>query len=67
MHDHTIGITRLSMYAGIMAFYLIDPIIATPLSVVDKKHDLFLALADRTFNTDGSLFYPEKWEPEFYG
>jgi hypothetical protein len=55
------------MYAGITAFYLIDPIIATPLSGVDKKHDLFLALADRTFNTDGSLFYPEEWVPEFYG
>ncbi|HEY8464476.1 MAG TPA: multicopper oxidase domain-containing protein [Bacillota bacterium] len=58
-HDHAFGITRLNVQAGLAGFYLLrdpkDPI--APL-LPKGKYEIPLLLADRSFNTDGSLDYP---------
>ncbi|MEJ2261467.1 MAG: multicopper oxidase domain-containing protein, partial [Nitrosopumilaceae archaeon] len=62
-HDHALGITRINMMAGLAGFYLIRE----PDSSIDYVKDLLpqgkyempIMIQDRTFNADGSLFYPE--------
>jgi len=83
-HDHSLGMTRLNVYAGPAGFYLIrgkgdgDVIdTSTGLQAVlpgpaPKENDGFpanktyyeipIAIQDRAFNTDGSLFYPDTRE-----
>jgi FtsP/CotA-like multicopper oxidase with cupredoxin domain len=71
-HDHTLGMTRLNVYAGPAGFYLLRrgpgdlPAGALPGPSPDVGADPFgrfyeipLALQDRSFNSDGSLFYPD--------
>ena len=82
-HDHTLGMTRLNVYAGPAGFYLIRGGPAGDDEVLDsssggpavlpgpapREHDRFpsnktyyeipIAIQDRSFNTDGSLFYPD--------
>jgi len=70
-HDHTLGITRQNVYAGPAGFYLLrggpDDL---PPGVLpgppprpgdppgEKYYEIPIVIQDRTFNTDGSLFYP---------
>jgi spore coat protein A len=85
-HDHTLGMTRLNVYAGPAGFYLIrggpdgdagvvDSRTGTPAILpgpAPKANDKFppnktyyeipIAIQDRSFNTDGSLFYPDTRE-----
>jgi len=81
-HDHTLGMTRLNVYAGPAGFYLIR---GGPDDVVlDSRHgspailpgpapgvgddplgeygEIPIAIQDRSFNADGSLFYPDTRE-----
>ncbi|NDI35682.1 multicopper oxidase family protein [Chengkuizengella sediminis] len=72
-HDHTIGITRLNIYAGLAGFYLIRDKNELSLSLPKGKYEIPLMIQDRTFNPDGSLYYPEQppdaFEPtpKFFG
>jgi FtsP/CotA-like multicopper oxidase with cupredoxin domain len=85
-HDHTLGMTRLNVYAGPAGFYLIRGGPAGDNAVLDsrtgmaavlpgpapKDGDQFpsnktyfeipIAIQDRSFNRDGSLFYPDTRE-----
>jgi FtsP/CotA-like multicopper oxidase with cupredoxin domain len=82
-HDHTLGMTRLNVYAGPAGFYVIRGGPAGDDAVLDgrfgsravlpgpapKENDKFppnknyyeipIAIQDRSFNSDGSLFYPD--------
>lgn len=82
-HDHTLGMTRLNVYAGPAGFYIIrggpdgdDAVIDSRFGTTavlpgpaPKENDKFppnktyyeipIAIQDRSFNTDGSLFYPD--------
>jgi FtsP/CotA-like multicopper oxidase with cupredoxin domain len=82
-HDHTLGMTRLNVYAGPAGFYIIRGGPAGDGAVIDtrfgapavlpgpapKENDPFpsnktyyeipIAIQDRSFNDDGSLFYPD--------
>ncbi len=82
-HDHTLGMTRLNVYAGPAGFYIIRGGPDGDEAVMDsrfgttavlpgpapKENDKFppnktyyeipIAIQDRSFNTDGSLFYPD--------
>jgi spore coat protein A len=80
-HDHTLGMTRLNVYAGPAGFYIIrggpdDTVIdsrsGAPAMLpgpAPKANDKFppnktyreipIAIQDRSFNADGSLFYPD--------
>ncbi len=85
-HDHTLGMTRLNVYAGPAGFYIIrggpdgddgvfDSRTGTPAILpgpAPKANDKFppnktyyeipIAIQDRSFNADGSLFYPDSRE-----
>jgi bilirubin oxidase len=71
-HDHTLGMTRLNVYAGPAGFYLIrggpfdtgpgvlpGPAPANGEPSGTRHHEIPLAIQDRSFNADGSLFYPD--------
>lgn len=59
-HDHSIGMTRLNFYAGLSGFLAIQDPQSHLSRSFDRFHDIFLSIADRSFNEDGSLFYPDK-------
>jgi bilirubin oxidase len=74
-HDHTLGMTRLNVYAGPAGFYLIRrgygdlPPGALPGPAPGVGDDPFgrwyeipIAIQDRSFNENGSLFYPTSRE-----
>jgi FtsP/CotA-like multicopper oxidase with cupredoxin domain len=82
-HDHTLGMTRLNVYAGPAGFFIIrggpdgddavlDSRTGRPASLpgpAPRENDKFpsnksyreipIAIQDRSFNADGSLFYPD--------
>jgi bilirubin oxidase len=73
-HDHTMGITRLNVQAGLAGFYLIRggpydqvdgrlpgpaPSWPNPPGHQGKYHEIPIVIQDRSFNADGSLFYPD--------
>jgi spore coat protein A len=70
-HDHTLGMTRLNVYAGPAGFYLLRggsadlpagvlpgpaPALGDPPGT--KYYEIPIAIQDRSFNADGSLFFP---------
>lgn len=70
-HDHTMGMTRLNVYAGPAGFYhvrggaydlqdgsLPGPAPALGDAAGTRYYEIPLAIQDRSFNADGSLFYP---------
>jgi FtsP/CotA-like multicopper oxidase with cupredoxin domain len=68
-HDHTLGLTRLNVYAGPAGYWLIrggpndlDLGYVAP-GVGDdplgEYTEIPIAIQDRSFNADGSLFYPD--------
>lgn len=66
-HDHAVGITRLNVYAGLAGFYLIRSEAERQLGLPSGPFEIPLVIQDRTFNSDGSLFYPQEIVPEFFG
>lgn len=81
-HDHTLGMTRLNVYAGPAGFFLLrggpggdgkilDSRTGAPavlpgpapkageLPGAKQYREIPLAIQDRSFNADGSLFYPD--------
>jgi spore coat protein A len=76
-HDHTLGATRLNVYAGLAGGYLItDP---SDVSIpANLPGPIPLVIQDRMFDKDGQLFFPAGapfvpnpdhpyWVPEFTG
>ncbi|WP_152667866.1 multicopper oxidase family protein [Aneurinibacillus tyrosinisolvens] len=59
-HDHTVGITRLNVYAGLAGLYLIRDRHEQSLNLPKGKYEIPLLIVDRSFNPDGSLYYPSK-------
>jgi bilirubin oxidase len=70
-HDHALGMTRLNVYAGPAGFYLLrgGPT-DLPAGILPgpaprrgdgpgtRYYEIPIAIQDRSFNRDGSLFYP---------
>lgn len=57
-HDHALGITRLNVYAGLAGFYIIHDDLEERLNIPKGQYDIPLLVQDKSFNPDGSLFYP---------
>ncbi|GAA2358309.1 multicopper oxidase [Catellatospora methionotrophica] len=70
-HDHALGLTRLNVYAGLAGYYLLrggaadlpPGVLPGPAPRLGDRpgtryHEIPLMVQDRSFNTDGSLFYP---------
>lgn len=72
-HDHTLGINRLNVYAGLLGAYVIRDEVEDSLALPSGKYEIPLMLYDRMFDLQGQLYYPvsEKpnsvWIPEFTG
>ncbi len=82
-HDHTLGATRLNVYAGLAGGYvLLDPGQNIPDGLKDPARIVPIIMQDRMFDTTGELFFtsgtkgnvlwalnPEHpyWNPEFVG
>ncbi|HEY4410709.1 MAG TPA: multicopper oxidase [Acidimicrobiia bacterium] len=82
-HDHTLGITRLNVYAGLAGFYLLRD--DHELALIESgalpagRHEVELVIQDRTFYPDGRLAFPDvpaaspDWpggpsqQPDFFG
>jgi FtsP/CotA-like multicopper oxidase with cupredoxin domain len=82
-HDHTLGMTRLNVYAGPAGFYIVRGGPAGDDAVVDSRtgtaavlpgpapgendnfppnktyYEIPIAIQDRSFHDNGSLFYPD--------
>lgn len=78
-HDHTLGMTRLNVYAGPAGFYIIrggpsdaavdvrdgaPAVLPGPAPALGDApgtayREIPLAIQDRSFHADGSLFYPD--------
>jgi FtsP/CotA-like multicopper oxidase with cupredoxin domain len=71
-HDHTLGMTRSNVYAGPAGFYLLrggpsDAVggrLPGPAPTLGDRpgtryYEIPIAIQDRSFNADGSLFYPD--------
>ncbi|HKX65915.1 MAG TPA: bilirubin oxidase, partial [Intrasporangium sp.] len=85
-HDHTLGMTRLNVYAGPAGFFLVRGGPEGDKAILDSRsgatavlpgpapmegdafpsnktyHEIPIAIQDRAFNDDGSLFYPDSRE-----
>ncbi|MFY1701433.1 multicopper oxidase family protein [Micromonospora sp. WMMA1923] len=66
-HDHSVGLTRLSMYAGAAGFYLLrggdadlpPGVLPGPAAGPDgTPHEIPMLIQDRSFRADGELSYP---------
>jgi bilirubin oxidase len=71
-HDHALGLTRVNVYAGPVGFYQIrggagdlppgvlpGPAPAPGDAPGTRYYEIPLIIQDRSFNDDGSLFYPD--------
>ena len=70
-HDHALGLTRLNVYAGMAGFYIIRDDFDTglqgnPADLPAHPYEAALAIQDKMFNVDGSLFYPAYPDDPFY-
>jgi len=76
-HDHALGVTRINVMSGLAGFYLLrDPNDPIATLLPSGKYEVPLAIQDRTFNSDGSFWFPSDgvnpdihpyWSPEFFG
>lgn len=82
-HDHTLGATRLNVYAGLAGAYFIqDTALGLPTNLPSLPEVVPVVLQDRMFDTTGQLFFPSDtagglqyalnpehpyWVPEFVG
>jgi FtsP/CotA-like multicopper oxidase with cupredoxin domain len=70
-HDHTLGITRLNVYAGMAGFYFIRDTVdsgmpGNPLGLPAWPYEKAYAIQDRMFWATGELFYPAYPGDPFY-
>lgn len=72
-HDHTMGINRLNIYAGMLGLYVVRDAIEDALQLPSGKFEIPLVLMDRDLRPDGHLSYPvspdplRPWIPEAFG
>jgi spore coat protein A len=72
-HDHTLGINRLNVLAGLFGLYILRDPVEEALNLPRGKYEVPLVLCDRSFDLDGQLYYPvaqnstNPWVPEFLG
>jgi spore coat protein A len=81
-HDHALGTTRLNVFSGLSGFYLLRDTrdtgrVDNPIGLPAGSYEQELMIADRQFDTNGQLFFPDNaatnadyhpfWAPEFFG
>jgi spore coat protein A, manganese oxidase len=72
-HDHSMGINRLNVYAGLLGLHVIRDSTEDALHLPSGKYEVPLVLFDRDLRRDGQLSYPvspdpeHPWVPEAFG
>jgi spore coat protein A, manganese oxidase len=72
-HDHTMGIERLNVYAGLFGVFFVRDAVEDALNLPSGEYEIPLVLTDRMIGHDGQLYYPVSlnnggpWIPEFFG
>jgi spore coat protein A len=77
-HDHGLGATRLNVFAGLAAAYLLRDEFDTgeepnPIGIPGGAYEIPLVVQDRQFNPDGTFLYPTSdiegvtWIGEYFG
>ncbi|MGC2354104.1 MAG: multicopper oxidase domain-containing protein, partial [Candidatus Udaeobacter sp.] len=77
-HDHALGATRLNVFAGLAAAYIVRDEYDTgfepnPIGIPGGAYEIPLVIQDRQFSTDGKFFYPTSdiegvtWVGEYFG
>lgn len=72
-HDHTMGIERLNLYAGLFGTWLVRDGHEASLGLPGGEFELPLVLCDRLLTEQGQLYYPVSgvegapWVPEVFG
>jgi spore coat protein A, manganese oxidase len=77
-HDHALGATRLNVFAGLAAAYILRDQYDTgsepnPIGIPGSAYEIPLVIQDRQFNTDGTFLYPTSdiegavWIGEYFG
>ena len=72
-HDHTMGINRLNIYAGLFGLFTIRDQAEEALNLPGGRYEIPLIIYDRSFRRDGRLDYPTSgiadapWVPEAFG
>lgn len=62
-HDHAMGTSRLNHYAGLMGMFLIRDEVEDALNLPSGDYEIPLLVADRNFNAEGQLYYPDSGIP----
>jgi spore coat protein A, manganese oxidase len=63
-HDHTMGIERLNVYAGLFGAYIVRDEEEDGLNLPRGKYEIPLLLSDRMLRQDGQFYYPISLNPE---
>jgi spore coat protein A len=68
-HDHGLGATRLNVFAGLAAAYIVRDEHDTgaepnPIGIPGGAYEIPLVIQDRQFNPDGTFLYPTSGIPE---
>jgi len=77
-HDHGLGVTRLNVFAGLAAAYILRDEFDTgsepnPIGIPGGAYEIPLVIQDRQFNPDGTFLYPTSdiagvtWIGEYFG
>jgi spore coat protein A, manganese oxidase len=77
-HDHGLGTTRLNVFAGLAAAYILRDQFDTgtepnPIGIPGGAYEIPLVIQDRQFNRDGTFLYPTSdiagatWIGEYFG
>jgi len=77
-HDHALGATRLNVFAGLAAAYIVRDQFDTgtepnPIGIPGAAYEIPLIIQDRQFNADGTFLYPRSdivgatWIGEYFG
>jgi spore coat protein A, manganese oxidase len=72
-HDHTMGINRLNIYAGMQGMFVVRDAQEAALHLPSGGYEVPLLIADRLLRKDGQLVYPvsehpdRPWVPEVFG
>ncbi|MEJ8834962.1 multicopper oxidase family protein [Ramlibacter sp. AN1133] len=56
-HDHSVGVTRLNVYMGLAGHYFIRDLNELSLGLPKYPYEVPLLIQDRTFLSNGELFY----------
>jgi spore coat protein A, manganese oxidase len=77
-HDHALGATRLNVFSGLAAAYILRDEFDTgtepnPIGIPGGAYEIPLVIQDRQFNPDGTFLYPTSdiegvtWIGEYFG